>query len=109
MFEFSDLLVKQGLDPKSVLMIRHAPQEPQLKRVLPWLAAGRPDLWKAWQQIQRPSAEGAMTKAQWVAAFIGQEPGRATSLASPASPVGRRWIARAASTFPATLNSSRRA
>jgi hypothetical protein len=33
------LLMNAGLDPGCVLLMRHVPKEPELRRVLPWLAA----------------------------------------------------------------------
>ena len=106
MLEFSSLLADEHLDPKSVLIIRHTSRDPRMKRVLSWIAADRPDLFKAWQQVQWPPAEKAMPRAGWVAAFVGQEPGRATSPGSPASPAGARSTTRAISSSRATQNSS---
>lgn len=78
MLEFNALLRDEAIDPEEVAMLRHQPVESRLKRVLPWLAVDRPDLFKAWQQVQWTAAERIMTRAGIVAAFIGQEPGRAT-------------------------------
>lgn len=75
--ELNDLLTKQGLDPKTVLVMRHRPREPELHKVLPWLAAERPDTYNAYQQTQSPKAEKAMQKANYVASFIGHEAGKA--------------------------------
>jgi hypothetical protein len=33
----NDLLQKQSIDPKCVVVLRHRPTEPELRRVLPWL------------------------------------------------------------------------
>ncbi len=75
--EFNDLLIKEGINPKGVLVLRHRPSEPKLRKVFPWLAAERPDLYNAYQQTQGPKVEKAMQKADYVASFIGHEPGRA--------------------------------
>lgn len=78
--EFNDLLVLQGYDPERVRVLRHRPQEPELRRVLPWLAAERPELFNAYQQTHAPRVEAALKKAVgrgYVASFIGDEPGRA--------------------------------
>src|SRR5436190_21133983 len=40
----SDLLTGKGIDPEQVLVLRHRPHERQLNKVLPWLAAERPDV-----------------------------------------------------------------
>ena len=73
----NDLLTKQGLDPSTVLVMRHCPPESKLRKVLPWFAAERPDFYNAYQQTQGPRAEKAMQKADYVASFIGQESGSA--------------------------------
>ncbi len=45
-----DLLVAKEIDPQRVLVLRHRPLEPELSKVLPWLAAERPDVFNAYQQ-----------------------------------------------------------
>jgi len=73
----NDLLLKEGIDPQYVLVFRHRPYEPQLCKVLPWLAAERAELFNAYQQTQGERAEKAMTRASHVASFIGHEAGKA--------------------------------
>lgn len=73
----NDLLRGEGIDPQHVLVLRHRPWEPQLNKILPWLAAEKPDLFNAYQQTQGERVEAAMKRAAYVAAFIGREPGRA--------------------------------
>lgn len=73
----NDLLGGKGIDPQRVLVLRHRPWEPQLNKVLPWLAAEKPNLFNAYQQTQAERVEGAMKRAAHVAAFIGREPGKA--------------------------------
>jgi hypothetical protein len=75
--EFSDLLRKESIEPNTVLVLRHRPSEPDLWKVFPWLAAERPDLFNAYQQIQSLSVEKSMKKADYVASFIGNEAGHA--------------------------------
>ena len=77
MLQFNDLLDKHGIDPKTVLVFRHCPTAPQLKKVLPWLAAERPEVFNAYQQTQGKIVEKAMQRAKYVASFIGHEPGKA--------------------------------
>jgi len=74
--EFNDLF-DQPADCSSTLLMRHSPKEPALKRVLPWLAATRPDIYNAYQQTQSPKAETQMLRATWLASFIGHQPGKA--------------------------------
>lgn len=76
----NDLLLGKGIDPQHVLVLRHRPHEPELNKVLPWLAAERPDIFNAYQQTQGEKLERtmqAMTATGFVASFIGREPGKA--------------------------------
>jgi hypothetical protein len=50
---FNDLLTGKDINPLDVIVMRHRPSEPELRKVLPWLAAERPDLFNAYQQTQR--------------------------------------------------------
>lgn len=77
---FKDLLHKEDIDPRHVIVLRHRPHEPELNKVLPWLAAERPEVFNAYQQTQSPRLERAMEKMKgvgYVASFIGREPGSA--------------------------------
>lgn len=73
----NDLLQLRDIDPREVLVFRHRPWEPQLRKVLPWLAVEKPDVFNAYQQIQGPRVEQAITRAKYVASFIGHEAGQA--------------------------------
>ena len=76
----NDLLAKQGLDTKQrkhILVMRHRPHEPSLRKVLPWLAVEKPDLFNAYQQTQSERAEPALNQAEYIASFIGHEAGEA--------------------------------
>ena len=75
--ELNDLLSKAGIDLATCLVLRHRPQEPELRRQLPWLAAERPDVFNSYQQTQSPMCEEQMKRAAHVASFIGHEAGRA--------------------------------
>jgi hypothetical protein len=72
---FNDLLAKENIDPRGVLVLRHTPrpEDRQLKKVLPWLAAEHPKIFNAYQQTQGPTVETDMLKAKYVASFIGLE------------------------------------
>lgn len=78
MLDFVTLLNTIDIDPAETLIVRHAPVEKSLKRILPWLIVERPELWLAYQQIQWESLEKAMTGATYIASFIGQEPAKGT-------------------------------
>lgn len=76
----NDLLLAQNIDPKQVLVFRHRPHEAELNKVLPWLAAEKPEVFNAYQQTQGQRLESVMESMQgngYVASFIGREPGKA--------------------------------
>jgi hypothetical protein len=79
--DFKDMLVREGIDPQNVLVLRNRPYEPELENTLPGLAAERPELFEAYQQAHGGKLEGAMEAMKgvgYVAGFIGQDPGKAT-------------------------------
>jgi hypothetical protein len=74
--DLNKLLLDKGIDPKRVLILRHRPWEPELNKVLPWLAGERPGLFNAYQQIQGEKLERAMHAMEgtgYIASFIGRE------------------------------------
>lgn len=76
----NDLFKNKGIDPQHVLVLRHRPHEPALNKVLPWLAAEKPDVFNAYQQTQGEKLEKVMANmigSGYVASFIGHEPGKA--------------------------------
>ncbi|MBI1956298.1 MAG: GIY-YIG nuclease family protein [Acidobacteria bacterium] len=76
----NDLLAKHGLDTKQrkhILVMRHRAHQPELHKVLPWLAAEKPVWFNAYQQSQWPKQEKMLTQAKYLASFIGHEPGEA--------------------------------
>jgi hypothetical protein len=76
----NDLLKGKGIDPQHVLVLRHRPNEPELNKILPWLAAEKPDVFNAYQQTQGERVERAMQALKsmgYVASFLGREPGKA--------------------------------
>jgi len=77
MIELNDLLAKAGLDPMSVMVMRHRPTERELREVLPWLAAERHEVYNAFQSNHGEVVERALSKARYLASFIGQEAGSA--------------------------------
>ena len=50
MLKLNTLLVEAGIDPHTTIVARHRPFEPALRKVMPWIAAERPDLFKVYQQ-----------------------------------------------------------
>jgi len=76
----NDLLKGNGIEPKRVLVLRHRPHEPELRKVLPWLAAEKPAVFNAYQQAQGEKLERAMEAMNgtgYLASFIGRGAGRA--------------------------------
>lgn len=76
----NELFKNKGIDPQHVLVLRHRPHEPELNKVLPWLAAEKPDVFNAYQQTQGEKLEKVMASmigSGYVASFIGHEPGKA--------------------------------
>ena len=76
----NDLFLGKAIDPQRVLVLRHRPHEPGLNKVLPWLAAEKPDVFNAYQQTQGERLQSTMQKMVgqgYVASFIGHEPGKA--------------------------------
>lgn len=74
--DLNELLLGKGIDPHEVLVFRHRP-EPELNKVFPLLAADKPHLFNAYQQTHGRKVEKAMTRAGYVASFIGHKPGKA--------------------------------
>lgn len=75
--ELNDLLRQQDIDPANVLILRHRPWESELRKVLPWIANERSDLFNAYQATQNPRVEKSMSRSKFIASFLGQEPGKA--------------------------------
>lgn len=75
--KFNDLLGASQIKSSEVLVLRHRPNEPELRKVLPWLAAERPAVFNAYQQTQGKRVEAAILRSKFVASFIGHEPGKA--------------------------------
>ena len=76
-FEFNDLLRKLELDPATVLVMRHRPTEKALRTALPWLAAEQPGVYNAYQSSHGEKVENSLSRAAWLASFIGHVPGKA--------------------------------
>lgn len=77
----NDMLEADGIDPRKVVVFRHRPREPEMRKVFPWLAMERHDLFNAFQQTQSTTrvenALKTLTGSGYLASFIGLESGRA--------------------------------
>lgn len=72
------LLSSIDIDPRDVIVVRHRPKEAALRRILPWLALERHDLFNLYQSIQGGAAGRSMARARFLAVFVGLAPGEAT-------------------------------
>src|SRR5262245_46684186 len=76
----NDLLNGRDIDPQHVIVFRHRPWETELNKVLPWLAAERPEVYNAYQQTQTEKVERALQSLPspgYVASFIRRSSGQA--------------------------------
>src|SRR2546428_7736940 len=76
----NDLFRAKEFEPEQILVLRHRPHEPGLRKVLPWIAGERPDVFNAYQQTQGEKLEKvmeAMKSNGYIASFIGHEQGKA--------------------------------
>jgi hypothetical protein len=69
------LLSERGIDTQRsrVLVLRHTPPEQELRRVLPWLASAKPDVFNAYQRAQGAVVEQKLIQATYLASCIGHK------------------------------------
>lgn len=75
--ELNDLLKQQGYDSRRVIVMRHRPKEPELNKVFPWIAEEHPTAFNAYQQCHGKKVEKALLTADYIASFVGIDPGTA--------------------------------
>lgn len=75
--DFNALLQAEGVDPQGVVVLRHRPYEPELRKVFPWLIAERRELFDAYQRTHGRPVESSVARAMHVASFFGHEAGKA--------------------------------
>jgi hypothetical protein len=61
--DLNALLLETKIDPETVIVLRHRPEERELRKVLPWLAAEKHHLFNAYQQNHGDKVQNALTKA----------------------------------------------
>ena len=73
MFDLNYLLSEKGIHVPDVrvLVMRHVPSEPELRKALPWLAAEMPETYNVYQQFQRPHVERQLTEVRYVVSCVG--------------------------------------
>ena len=74
---FNALLAQSGIDPKSVLVMRHRPWESSLNLIFDTIAAEHPDLFNCYQSTHGPKTEAALKRAKFLASFIRHQAGTA--------------------------------
>lgn len=76
----NDLLERQGIDPRRVLVLRHGPTgEPEFNRRLPLIVAEYPKLFDTYQRFQGGKQEKAMASLEggYIASFLARKSGTA--------------------------------
>lgn len=66
----NDILALREIDPKDVAIILHTPRDPRLRRLLPWIAAERVDLFEAYQSVHSPSVEATLKGRKYALSFV---------------------------------------
>ncbi len=77
MLTLGALLKGVNIDPATVIVFRHRPPQPDLRALLPSFVVEQPEMFRAYQSIQSPPAAAMMKRAKILAAFVGQDTGRA--------------------------------
>lgn len=75
--DLNALLRAEGIDPQGVVVLRHRPYEPELRKLFPWLIAERRELFEAFQRTHGKTVEASVARAACVASFFGHEAGKA--------------------------------
>lgn len=73
----SDLLVKHGIDPKDVVVVRHRPTERRLRQQLRRIALEDENAFMAYQSSHRINTERALKTARYIASFLADGPQQA--------------------------------
>lgn len=77
MLTLNTLLSDAGLPFDDVIVARHTPKEPPLRRVIKSIVVQRPDLFQVYQSVQGEKLESAMMRAAYMASFLDNGPGSA--------------------------------
>jgi hypothetical protein len=99
---FNALLDQEKIEQRNVLVMRHRPHEPQLRKVLPWLAAEKPDVFNAYQQTQGEKVEKARRPQSMSRPLSGTNLPRRCLSASIRSATSGRLPTRNTGKFPPT-------
>ena len=77
-YTFRDLLLKNGINPATTLLMRHRPMQPALAKAIAWLAHEHIEAFNAYQSTHYPRQVAQLMKAKTLAAFIASGVGKAT-------------------------------
>lgn len=75
--EFNTLLAEAGIDPKRVVVMRHQPSEPRLRKELRRIAWDDEASLIDYQSSHRPNTEKALASADYIASFLADGSARA--------------------------------
>jgi hypothetical protein len=75
--EFNDLLHKAGVEPASVLIMRHRPSDPLLRKALRRLALEDEQSFIDYQSSHGPRTEAALRRVSYIASFVADGSNRA--------------------------------
>lgn len=75
--EFNDLLQKEEIDPASVLIMRHRPSDPLLRKALRRLALEDEASFIDYQSSHGPRTEAALKRVKFIASFVADGSNRA--------------------------------
>lgn len=96
--EFNDLLSKAGIETSNVLIMRHRPSDPLLRKALPRLALEDEKSFIDYQSSHGPRTEAALSRVDYIASFIADGSNRALfvglfQIISREWVEGSRWLA----------------
>lgn len=77
MISLATILDELSIDPKTVLVMRHQPYEPQLRMLFPQIALELRDVYNEYQSTQGTRSESAMRNASYIASFVADGSSRA--------------------------------
>lgn len=75
--EFNDLLVRAGIEPQNVVVLRHQPSDPLLRKDLRRLALEDEKSFIDYQSSHGPRTEAALKRVEYIASFVADGSNRA--------------------------------
>lgn len=95
--DFNDLLQKADIEPASVLIMRHRPSDPLLRKALRRLALEDEKSFIDYQSSHGPRTEAALKRVKFIASFVADGSNRALfvglfGITGSATVEGSRWL-----------------